>query len=97
MANSRIARFVMEVAPPQIISVMRQRTKNMLDTIVEEERDNSYSSSSGFSPSSRSSTSSSPASASASSAVIAAACLQACGSDRYFLTRGRSSFSTFDE
>ncbi|KAG6594447.1 hypothetical protein SDJN03_11000, partial [Cucurbita argyrosperma subsp. sororia] len=39
MANSRIARFVTEVAPPQIISVMRRRTSKVLDTISEEERD----------------------------------------------------------
>ncbi|KAG7034740.1 hypothetical protein SDJN02_04470, partial [Cucurbita argyrosperma subsp. argyrosperma] len=41
MANSRIARFVTEVAPPQIISVMRRRTSKVLDTISEEERDGS--------------------------------------------------------
>lgn len=39
MANSRIARFVSEVAPPQYISVIRRRTSKMLDTIKEEERD----------------------------------------------------------
>ncbi|KAH7568529.1 hypothetical protein JRO89_XS06G0011300 [Xanthoceras sorbifolium] len=41
MANSRITRFVMEVAPPQFVSVMRHRsrTAKMLDTISEEERD----------------------------------------------------------
>ncbi|XP_030553334.1 uncharacterized protein LOC115757293 [Rhodamnia argentea] len=39
MANSRIARFVMEAAPPQFVSVMRHRTSQMLDTISEEERD----------------------------------------------------------
>ncbi|KAI3416907.1 uncharacterized protein J3R85_014889 [Psidium guajava] len=39
MANSRIARFIMEAAPPQFVSVMRHRTSQMLDTISEEERD----------------------------------------------------------
>ncbi|KAA0052524.1 hypothetical protein E5676_scaffold255G009220 [Cucumis melo var. makuwa] len=39
MANSRIARFVTEVAPPQIISVMRRRTSKVLDTISEEDRE----------------------------------------------------------
>ncbi|KAG2688938.1 hypothetical protein I3843_09G116000 [Carya illinoinensis] len=39
MANSRIARFISEVAPPQYISVIRQRASKMLDTINEEERD----------------------------------------------------------
>lgn len=37
MANSRIARFITEVAPPQFVSVMRYRTSKMLDTINEEE------------------------------------------------------------
>ena len=41
MATSRIARFAMEVAPPQFITVMRHRTRKMLDTITEEERDGS--------------------------------------------------------
>nr|DAD37396.1 TPA_asm: hypothetical protein HUJ06_008037 [Nelumbo nucifera] len=39
MANSRVARFVTEVAPPQFVCVMRQRTQKVLDTIAEEERD----------------------------------------------------------
>ncbi|KAL3615201.1 hypothetical protein CASFOL_040862 [Castilleja foliolosa] len=39
MANARLARFITEVAPPQFISVMRQRTSKMLDTIHEEERE----------------------------------------------------------
>ncbi|KAI3913308.1 hypothetical protein MKW92_029430 [Papaver armeniacum] len=37
MATSRVGRFVMEVAPPQFVSVMRRRTPKMLDTIVEED------------------------------------------------------------
>ncbi|KAG5015247.1 hypothetical protein JHK85_021383 [Glycine max] len=39
MANSRIARFFMEVAPPQYVTVMRHRTSKMLDTITEDERE----------------------------------------------------------
>ncbi|KAK3041152.1 hypothetical protein RJ639_028631 [Escallonia herrerae] len=38
MANSRVARFITEVAPPQFVSVMRYRATKMLDTIYEEER-----------------------------------------------------------
>nr|GLL30153.1 uncharacterized protein LOC111412245 [Ipomoea trifida]GMD04269.1 uncharacterized protein LOC111412245 [Ipomoea batatas]GMD06466.1 uncharacterized protein LOC111412245 [Ipomoea batatas]GMD08147.1 uncharacterized protein LOC111412245 [Ipomoea batatas]GMD34504.1 uncharacterized protein LOC111412245 [Ipomoea batatas] len=38
-ANARMARFIMEVAPPQVVTVMRHRTSKMLDTISEEERD----------------------------------------------------------
>ncbi|CAK8578353.1 unnamed protein product [Lathyrus sativus] len=39
MANSRIARFFMEVAPPQYVSVMRRRTSKMMETITEEDRE----------------------------------------------------------
>ncbi|CAK8578355.1 unnamed protein product [Lathyrus sativus] len=39
MANSRIARFFMEVAPPQYVSVMRRRTTKMMETITEEDRE----------------------------------------------------------
>ncbi|KAK8646060.1 hypothetical protein V6N13_119861 [Hibiscus sabdariffa] len=39
MANSRIPRFIMEVAPPQFITVTRHRTRKMMDTINEEDRD----------------------------------------------------------
>lgn len=45
MASSRVARFAMEVAPPQFITVMRHRATKMLDTITEEERDISTSNS----------------------------------------------------
>ncbi|GAU42293.1 hypothetical protein TSUD_82020 [Trifolium subterraneum] len=37
MANSRIARFFMEVAPPQYVTVMRHRTSKMMETITEED------------------------------------------------------------
>ncbi|KAL5054932.1 hypothetical protein RYX36_035614 [Vicia faba] len=40
MANSRIARFFMEVAPPQYVSVMRRsRTTKMMETITEDDRE----------------------------------------------------------
>ncbi|WCJ27444.1 hypothetical protein M5689_009188 [Euphorbia peplus] len=39
MANSRIAKFITEVAPPQYINVIRNRASKMLDTINEEDRD----------------------------------------------------------
>ena len=38
MANSMIARFVNEVAPPQYISVTRHKLPKILDTINEEDR-----------------------------------------------------------
>lgn len=86
MANSRIARFVSEVAPPQYISVIRQRTSKMLDTIKEEERDASANDSHAVLPRSSSSTSTS----SASSATTT-------NSDsKYFLREVHESFSVFD-
>ncbi|KAH9747994.1 hypothetical protein KPL70_004885 [Citrus sinensis] len=73
MANSRITRFVMEVAPPQFVSVMRHRTAKMLDTISEEEKDANASDARASTPrtfsSSCVSTTSSSASASASAVV----------------------------
>ncbi|KAH6826251.1 galactosyltransferase family protein [Perilla frutescens var. hirtella] len=39
MANARLARFISEVAPPQFVSIMRNRASKMLDTIHEEERE----------------------------------------------------------
>ncbi|KAK7368491.1 hypothetical protein VNO80_10517 [Phaseolus coccineus] len=66
MANSRIARFFMEVAPPQYVNVMRHRTSKMLDTITEDEKEIS-SNDSVISPP-KSSAASSAASASVTSA-----------------------------
>ncbi|PON42212.1 hypothetical protein PanWU01x14_283900, partial [Parasponia andersonii] len=40
MANSFIARFANEVAPPQYISVMRHKAPKILDTISEEDNRN---------------------------------------------------------
>ncbi|KAL6197427.1 hypothetical protein ACLB2K_033036 [Fragaria x ananassa] len=70
MANARLARFITEVAPPQIVSVMRHRTAKVLDTITEEEREyagpnDSLISSPKGSSSSASSSPSSPSFASA--------------------------------
>jgi len=39
MAKSYMARFIMEVAPPRIVSVKRKRVTKMLDTIVEEDKE----------------------------------------------------------
>ncbi|RYR64086.1 hypothetical protein Ahy_A03g010226 isoform A [Arachis hypogaea] len=83
MANSRLARLFMEVAPPQYVTVMRHRTRKMLDTITEEERETSSSSSSPLSPSSPSS-SSSPA---------AAAIASANNNGKYFLKEVHRSLS----
>ncbi|XP_022720248.1 uncharacterized protein LOC111278073 [Durio zibethinus] len=41
MDNSRLPRFIMEVAPPQFVTVTRHRTRKMLETISEEDRDGS--------------------------------------------------------
>ncbi|KAF1002768.1 hypothetical protein AG4045_023404 [Apium graveolens] len=62
MAHSRIVRFVTEVAPPQIVSVMRNRTSKILDTINEDDREISVNDSHMFAA-----TSSSPMSSSAAS------------------------------
>ncbi|KAI4300028.1 hypothetical protein L6164_033447 [Bauhinia variegata] len=50
MANSRIARFFVEAAPPQYVTVMRQRTRKMLDTIREDDREISPNDSLNSSP-----------------------------------------------
>lgn len=67
MANSRMARFVTEVAPPQFVSVMRNRASKMLDTIAEEERDGSVKETWPLSSKSHSLSSSAAASSSSSS------------------------------
>ncbi|KAK3204447.1 hypothetical protein Dsin_018493 [Dipteronia sinensis] len=91
MANSRITRFVMEVAPPQFVSVMRHRTAKMLDTISEEEKDVVGASIDSLASSSKR-FSSACASASASAAITAA------DSNKFFI-RGvqvhQRSFSIF--
>lgn len=96
MANARITRFVMEVAPPQFISVMRHRTAKMLDTISEEEKDVSGSGSDCLS--SKSFSSASASSCSMASASSPSASAVAASDSKYFL-RGvqvQRSFSIFE-
>ncbi|KAK2642945.1 hypothetical protein Ddye_024708 [Dipteronia dyeriana] len=96
MANSRITRFVMEVAPPQFVSVMRHRTAKMLDTISEEEKDVVGASSDSLASSSKRFSS---ARASASSTASAFSAVTAADSNKFFL-RGlevhQRSFSIFE-
>ncbi|EEF42610.1 uncharacterized protein LOC8284058 [Ricinus communis] len=87
MANSRIARFITEVAPPQYISVIRRRASKMLDTINEEERDVSPSNSLASAPTSPASASTNAASASAAAPVAT--------NSKYFPRRVQRSFSVF--
>ncbi|KAM1045421.1 hypothetical protein ACFX2I_036340 [Malus domestica] len=91
MANARLARFITEVAPPQFVSVMRQGTSKVLDTINEEEReyvhtpnDSLPSSSSNRFARSSSSSSSAPSFASASASGA---------ESKYFLRKVRRSLS----
>ncbi|KAI4371978.1 hypothetical protein MLD38_010266 [Melastoma candidum] len=49
MMNTRTAKFIMEVAPPQFISIMRHRSTKMLETISEEENDSFISLPNSFS------------------------------------------------
>ncbi|XP_057752099.1 uncharacterized protein LOC130970122 [Arachis stenosperma] len=89
MANSRLARLFMEVAPPQYVTVMRHRTRKMLDTITEEERETSSSSDSSSAASSPKG--SSPLSPSSSPA--AAAIASANNNGKYFLKEVHRSLS----
>ncbi|MBA0694578.1 hypothetical protein Goari_004860 [Gossypium aridum] len=72
MASSRLPRLFMEVAPPQFVTVMRHRTRKMLDTINEEDRDGSNDDNS-LSPTSKSSPTAIPVSATMVAAAAAAA------------------------
>ncbi|CAK9321225.1 unnamed protein product [Citrullus colocynthis] len=83
MANSRIARFITEVAPPQIISVMRRRTSKVLDTISEEEKECSKNEYTAASP--RSLTSSNTPAA------------MAVGANSMYFVRNIRSFSKFSD
>ncbi|KAJ9153150.1 hypothetical protein P3X46_026624 [Hevea brasiliensis] len=65
MANSRIAKFIIEVAPPQYISVISHRRSKVLDTINEDHRD--------VSPSNSFASPMSPTSATTSAAMAAVA------------------------
>ncbi|XWS18670.1 hypothetical protein CRYUN_Cryun32bG0064600 [Craigia yunnanensis] len=88
MANSRLPRFIMEVAPPQFVTVVRHRTRKMLDTISEEDRDGSNNDS--LSPTSKSSPTSVPV-----GAMAAASATTVTAKSKYFL-KGVSSFSIFN-
>ncbi|GLU14026.1 hypothetical protein SLE2022_306200 [Rubroshorea leprosula] len=88
MASSRLSRFVMEVAPPQFVSVMRYRSRKMMDTISEEDRD--------VGNSDCHSSSSSCISAAATAASSSAAVAVASANSKYFLKGVRSSFSIFE-
>ncbi|KAI0497567.1 hypothetical protein KFK09_020798 [Dendrobium nobile] len=47
MAKTKALRFATEVAPPQLVSVVKKKkVSKLMETIVEEERDNAISSSS---------------------------------------------------
>ncbi|KAK8580521.1 hypothetical protein V6N12_070787 [Hibiscus sabdariffa] len=92
MANSRIPRFVMEVAPPQFITVMRHRTRKMMDTITEEDRDgSSYNDSLSAISKSSEATSSVPVGAMAASPP---ATIVTANSNKFL--NGLSRFSNFD-
>ncbi|XP_022724070.1 uncharacterized protein LOC111280828 [Durio zibethinus] len=91
MANSRLPRFIMEVAPPQFVTVMRHRTRKMLDTISEEDRDGSNNGS--LSPTYKSSPTSVAAGAMAAASSSSATTVTA--NSKYFL-KGVSSFSIFN-
>ncbi|KAK8692485.1 hypothetical protein V6N13_075944 [Hibiscus sabdariffa] len=94
MANSRIPRFVMEVAPPQFITVMRHRTRKMMDTITEEDRDGtSYNDSLSAISKSSAATSSVPVGATAMAASPPATIVTA-NSNKFL--NGLSRFSNFD-
>ncbi|ESW30738.1 hypothetical protein PHAVU_002G179400 [Phaseolus vulgaris] len=82
MANSRIARFFMEVAPPQYVNVMRHRTSKMLDTITEDEKEIS----------SNDSLISQPKSSAASSAASVTS-----ANSRYFLKEVHRSLSILNQ
>ena len=84
-ANSRLARFITEVAPPQFVSVMRHRTSKVLDTIKEEDRDFGGNDHSTNNTRTSKSASSPSASASASGA-----------NSNYFLKGVHRSFSIFE-
>ncbi|KAE9610524.1 hypothetical protein Lal_00029709 [Lupinus albus] len=100
MANSRIARLFMEVAPPQYISVMRHRTSKMLDTINEEEKEinsqDSIISSSSSSPTKLSSSVSGSGSGSVLSTASASATIIAAPNSKYFLKEVHRSLSTLN-
>ncbi|XVF40087.1 hypothetical protein PTKIN_Ptkin01aG0083900 [Pterospermum kingtungense] len=89
MANSRIPRFVLEVFPPQFVTVMRHRTRKMLDTISEEDRDDSLS------PTSKSSQTSVSLGSMAAAASSSSSSSSSVTSNSQLFLKGVSSFSVF--
>ncbi|KAG2320625.1 hypothetical protein Bca52824_013838 [Brassica carinata] len=90
MATSRLARFITEVAPPQVVTVMRRRTAKVLDTIKEEEREvGSDHSMFASSLTSKVSPFTSPCSASSSSASFSS------GRTYFPVTENRSCYPVF--
>uniref|UniRef100_A0A2P2KIQ7 Uncharacterized protein n=1 Tax=Rhizophora mucronata TaxID=61149 RepID=A0A2P2KIQ7_RHIMU len=87
MANSRIARFISEVAPPQYITVVRSRASKMLDTISEEDRDANANDSVVASPKSPTSI---------AFTISSCATSVAATNSKYFLKEVQKSFSIFD-
>ncbi|KAK8495570.1 hypothetical protein V6N13_092985 [Hibiscus sabdariffa] len=96
MASSRLPRLFMEVAPPQFVTVMRHRTRKMLDTIKEEDRDCNIDDNS-LSPNSKTSLTT-VSTGVATTAVNAAAptTTMVMASSKYFV-KGASSFSIFND
>ncbi|KAL4367384.1 hypothetical protein GQ457_05G027270 [Hibiscus cannabinus] len=95
MASSRLPRLFMEVAPPQFVTVMRHRTRKMLDTIKEEDRDCIIDDNS-LSPKSKTSLMSvSTGVATTAAAAATPTTTMVMASSKYF-AKGASSFSIFD-
>ncbi|TYI23429.1 hypothetical protein ES332_A06G164600v1 [Gossypium tomentosum] len=95
MASSRLPRLFMEVAPPQFVTVMRHRTRKMLDTINEEDRDGSNDDNS-LSPTSKSSPTAIPVSATMVGAAAAASSSSATTvmpSSKYFVKGASNVYS----
>ncbi|CAL5213013.1 unnamed protein product [Lathyrus oleraceus] len=92
MANSRIARFFIEVAPPQYVNVMRHRTSKMMETITEDDREiNSSNDSVISSPKSSSTTS--------ASSIVATSCVSSTNAivnSRYFLKEVHRTLSSLN-
>ncbi|XP_038995131.1 uncharacterized protein LOC120119395 [Hibiscus syriacus] len=96
MASSRLPRLFMEVAPPQFVTVMRRRTRKMLDTIKEEDRD-FINDDNSFSPKSKSLPALITTGAMvAASAASSSSTTTVTASSKYFV-KGASSFSIFNE
>ncbi|CAK8578354.1 unnamed protein product [Lathyrus sativus] len=92
MATSRIARFFMEVAPPQYVTVMRHRTSKMMETITEEDREISLNDSVISPPKSSSAVSASSLAASA----CASSSSNATVNSKYFLKEVHRTLSSLN-